>query len=124
MKLSNIGEITIIDDIEILLTSFTCKIDVLILTETWLNDNENWFTNLKDFVAYHCNRSSGNYGGFGIFVRKSLDSSLVFLDKFDDSSVIGIKIHSYNINIFGIYKPPHSVFERFIEKLNVITEIF
>ena len=46
--------------------------DILILTETWLKEDNHEFANIRGYEGFHTIRTSGRSGGVSIFCRDNL----------------------------------------------------
>lgn len=91
-----------LDSIEIILKKFNP--DVLILSETHLNEAELPFYNLFGYNSFHCIRLGRKGGGIGIFIKSMFDSSVIYEKSDDFDSFLGIYIKQLKCSIFGIYK--------------------
>ena len=102
---------------------FKDKIDVLILSETWLNDSTVSLCNLEGYNAFHSIRSSRTCGGVSIFVKDtypSFEKSCINNDFLELISV-NIKLpNSSYIDVVGIYRPPSGNIYTFNGKLEEI----
>lgn len=69
-------------DILDLINSYTCKVHIIVITETRLFREENKFYDIDGYSAYHSNRRlnevKGRGGGAAIYVCNSIISSLIF----------------------------------------------
>lgn len=67
-----------IDEIEVVINNH--KVDLAILTETWIRENQKKFYNINDFNSiYSCRKRQG--GGLGLFLRNSFDYKII--EKFE-----------------------------------------
>jgi exonuclease III len=64
------------DEIQALLACIESEIrqgiDVVIMTESWLNRDEVNFFNISDYDAYHSLRDGRGYGGISVYVKKHI----------------------------------------------------
>lgn len=109
-----------LNEIDILIQSYDFEIHILVFSEIWIYDNEIPFYNIANYNSYYLNRNHNRGGGCAIFVHSSINSNQFFEMEFDDNSILGVKLLDYNINLFGVYKPPRSDKNNFIEKLENI----
>lgn len=86
--------------------------NVIVISETWLNDES---VNLIDLPGYNFlfkNRSNKKGGGVGIFLKLGLDYTLfdnaLSTDDVSECLCIEIKFHNSSAIIFAIYRPPNS----------------
>jgi exonuclease III len=81
------------------------NIDIVILSETWIEPNTDQFYNLPGFSSEHVTREDG-YGGLSVFVKGNLNyrvkQSLTILG---NTHIIILKLLGINLNIL-IYRPP------------------
>src|ERR1700733_9640988 len=104
-------------DIEILLHHW--KIDVLAVSETWLNDNDT--VALQGYNFEFMNRKTGSGGGVGFFISKSLSYQLYHPASYDTYESLFIKITypKSSILLIGvIYRPPGDPLSDFNENFS------
>ena len=93
--------------------------DVMVLTETWLNDVSTVI--VPGYIAYSSVRS-GRSGGVTILVKNSLKSCLIeeysFVNNTIDLCTIRISNNSSHIILSGIYRPHSDSIENFTYALN------
>lgn len=93
-----------IEDVQCYVINEEC--DILLLTETWLNDKETFLYNLKNYKAVHsCRKTRG--GGASIYIKDTIQFRE--LDKSNDSDKINwacIGVGDQNLKISVVYKPP------------------
>ncbi len=91
------------------LLSNACNLDVIVVCETWFNDNvSNDNVMINGFnEPYRCDRADG-YGGVAIFASEGLDSIRVPDFEISGLENVCIKITTsiYNIYVLGIYRSP------------------
>ena len=103
------------DDLKIFLQSIDIEFDFIILTETWLNDNNKDLYNLSGYKGYHYIRN-GRAGGVSIYCREkykcktikfdiNIKSNLEFIFV-EINSNIPKKNNSDSLVIGGVYRPP------------------
>ena len=101
------------------------KIDVMVVSETWVTKNETKYYNFKMYNSVYATRKKRG-GGLGIFINKKI--SFEVLEKCENTySYISIKIHSPEVYLCGLYKPPSvkpkTFFEFLEEKLENLNKI-
>lgn len=80
--------------------------DILLATETWLEDNATYLFQLNDFSTVHACRAVRG-GGVAIYVRKSIQFRVIETSSKDEPiSWICISLGTHNLKISVIYKPP------------------
>ena len=105
------------------------KFDVIVLTETWGNEEILVLFNIPGYNSYHNYRQNKQSGGVSIFVKNTLHSeeivSLNISNDVIESATVNITLPVTGkiIKIMGIYRPPNGDTNDFIETLeNTINE--
>ena len=87
----------------------TCDLDIIIVCETWFNDNvENINVNLSGYnEPVRCDRNDG-YGGVAIYYSNNLSAIRVPELELDGFENVCIKITNFthNIYVLGLYRSP------------------
>ena len=114
-----------IDEFLAILSLNESNIDIIVLTETWLNNDNKQLGCIPGYVSYHCYRDSKIGGGVSIFVKESFISEPLDLNINNNSiECIGIKFKSKTnndwANIIGVYRPPSGPIDEFNSKLEEI----
>lgn len=93
--------------------------DLLVLSETWLYENETKFYAILNYEAYHnCRQTRG--GGVSLYIRKNIEHDELIITVPDKVNAVGIKLKDINCSIYGIYRAPKNnlkLFENFLEQL-------
>lgn len=110
-----------INDIEILVNNY--KADIIVLTETWINETEKPFYNFTNYISiYSCRKRQG--GGLGLFIHDSFEFETIEKLETENHGSITIKIDKLELIIFAIYRPPsynvNEFFDILDEKINSI----
>lgn len=83
--------------------------DIIVLTETWLDDKSKSFCNLLGYHSFHTVRGTGRGGGVSIFCKELLSSSplnhLCLCNETIETCVVRVKLAHFDVIIFGIYRP-------------------
>ena len=97
-----------IDHLEALLNTMNIEVDIIAITETWETPINSDLINLPGYNKCSKCRTYNNKGGVALFVRDSIDFSIVkYETKTFESVIIEIKTHSKDTTIVGtIYRPP------------------
>lgn len=90
-------------DVELVIKSLQCDVQVLVLTETWLTEEENKFFNIPGYQAFHSNRPRG-YGGTAIYVKSVIAASNLYSIYNDYYNLLVVKLMEFNINIVSVYR--------------------
>ena len=104
------------------------KLDILCLTETWLNgkSTNSFLASLAppNFVLSHSDRSSKRGGGVAILHHNSLKSSSLILPSFSTFECMGSVISTGNTSfkLFVIYRPPSTSISSFFDELESLLE--
>ena len=116
------------EKIESYLTNLDYLFDVIVLTETWLDDEEFKNYSLFGYDGYHCARKRKKGGGVAIYVNANLKSNE---SEISEEDVTDLNIENLcemlkvevtltdnkKINILGIYKPPDTNVLDFVNML-------
>lgn len=112
-----------LDDINDIIKQSQKVIHLIILTETWIYSNEKQFFNINKYNAVHdCRNRRG--GGTSIFIREEfefIENDATIYD-LHDCNIVSIILPKHKLKIFGIYRPPQSIFENFIDQLDKMLE--
>ena len=104
-----------------LLNTILHKPDVIVLTETWLSDDNKSLYNIDRYTSYHTTRNTRG-GGVSIYcsntIKSSIIPSLILCNKSIESCGIDITYNNERFIIFGIYRPHSDTIENFTNKLN------
>jgi len=84
--------------------------DVIILTETWLNENTAPLCNIDGFVSHHCLRQCGSGGGVSVFHRSDIRGiklrDMCISNDISEICAVQLSLNGSEIFVFGIYRPP------------------
>ena len=100
--------------------------DVIILTETWAKDETQTLCHIPGYHATHNLRDNRKGGGVSIFVRESINFSVIETTNISSDYIeaVGItfqcELTEQLNNVLGIYRPPSGDANLFIEKLRDI----
>jgi exonuclease III len=97
--------------------------DIVVLTETWLNDSNKIHATLDGYIPFHTVREQGRRRGVSVFCREGLSVRLIdnlcVSDENIESCVVGVTIgRTTELSVFGIYRPHSGTIENFTETLN------
>lgn len=81
------------------------RIDIIVITETWMIPGTEDMYNLEGFTAYHESRNDG-YGGLAVYVRDNLSHTCVTRRNFQNIQMIVIKLST--CRIIAVYRQPVS----------------
>lgn len=98
---------------------------IIVLTETWLQEDETEYFNLSEYEHFHNTRAS-HAGGVSIYVHNCLSANAIYSKEWDSNNMLGINIRNFgkSFNIFAIYKQPRSNFDIFNNEIEVVLEKF
>lgn len=96
------------------LISTNTKFSLIVLTETWLN-NVNDFEGIPGYNAHHCVREGRVGGGVSVFVDDSIKSSLVDVHMSDVWESVCVRVVSgrNSFGFVGVYRPPNPTLHNF-----------
>lgn len=112
-------------ELSAIINSYKHTIHVIVISETWLHDNETQFYNIQQYEAFHNTRPT-TAGGVSIFIHNSLKGNIIYNDTTDYNNILGIEIKYTNqkMHIFGIYKQPQSNTIHFLTHLEATLNTF
>ena len=113
-----------------LINSFNMQFQIIALTETWLNDNNEDLFKLKNYDFVSINRFNKTGGGVGIYIADHLK----YKTRTDLTSIVENTIESLfieiitavgkNIIVGVIYRPPSNKIDSFENEMNeILTKI-
>lgn len=95
---------------------------LILLTETWLRDDEAKYYQVPGYYSLHkCRKSRG--GGVSIFIREGIDFQELIIDsksEIDNCDLVLCKLNQFKVKIGCIYKAPHCNTNTFCEYINSI----
>ena len=112
------------DSFNLFLNSQKQKLDVVLVTESWLDESSSEFVKIAGYDEFHTFRNNKKGGGVSFFVNSNKTSVALPKDSYVNShiEVNSIKIIANHTDIFfiGIYRPPGGDIEKFLESLESI----
>ena len=109
-------------EIEIILNELKEKPHVIVITETWLKEDEIKFYNLKNYQSIANCRKDSRGGGIIIYIRDDINFNIILNENFDKSHIGIINLNELDIKICGIYRSPATSPKLFLEKLDNLLE--
>lgn len=107
-------------ELENYIETLTEKPDLIILTEIWIYKEENSKYNIQNYNCFFTNRESSQAGGVCIFIKSNIIANNIFSHDDGESSILGINLVKFKLNIFSIYKSPSANNEIFFNKLDLL----
>ena len=100
--------------------------DCIVLSETFLNDQNKDIYPIPGYDGYHLVRDNKRGGGVSIYTRqdscKNVEVTLKLINDYIEALVINININLTKFSIIAIYRPPNSSREEFINSLETIVK--
>lgn len=96
-------------ELEVLLDEAPCRMDVLLITETWSRNEIETSMSLKNYHCFFASRSSRRGGGSAVFVHNEINAKLAesFCDEYN--SIVAVEIgFPQKIVLACIYRPPQT----------------
>ena len=116
------------DEFTSLISSFQSKLDVFILTESWLSNESYSSMEITSYKSHHTTRNQKKGGGVSIYVNSNYESEQVkefsFIKSFIEVNTVKITINKLKYFIIGIYRPPNSDLNQFFVSLDHIIDKF
>lgn len=98
-----------LDELLVFLESLTVKFHVIVLTESWLTDDDTWLV-VPGYTGYHSVRNNRKGGGVSVFTSVELESELLpkysFISDLFEMCSVQVTIEKQSYNVLGIYRPP------------------
>ena len=114
------------NQLDVLVKQFNYFFNIIVITETWLNEQSANLIYLPNYHFVFKNRRDRQGGGVGIFVKQGLEYT-VSVDSVFDSDIIDMlclnlksRHFSKNIKVIAVYRPPNTEFDNFSDKIGVI----
>ena len=96
-----------ISDLQSFIDTQPFRIDIVVVTESWLKDNEVEYFNLIPFVAFHSTRKAKVGGGVAIYVNRHFDNANLILSRdFNNNNVLVVSLLKHNFKVIGFYRQP------------------
>lgn len=99
-----------LNELEVLLNEAPCRMDVLMITETWSRNDIEASMSLLNYHCFFASRSSRRGGGSAVFVHKDINATLVesYCDEYN--SIVSVEIgYPHKIALACIYRPPQTL---------------
>lgn len=98
------------------------KSDIVVVTETWLYENEVSYIKINNYSGEYLCRNGKRGGGVAIFVSQSIKYTVGNKTNFDYNSILSIKLHN-GITIVAVYRQPTSPLHTFLNELeNIVSK--
>ena len=112
------------DDLSTFLTTLDQQFDIIGLSETWLNENNDIVPGFSNYTQVHNYRTNGTGGGVSLLLRAYIRyhklEDLSIITEIFESIFIEIETVSNNVIIGCIYRPPNFNLIRFNEEINIL----
>jgi hypothetical protein len=95
-------------EIDCFLKDLKCEIHVIVISETWVQENEKSFYNIPNYVSIYSCRKTRIAGGIGIFIHENLKYKELFnyCDEIISYVTIELLFNNSSLKITGFYRPP------------------
>lgn len=111
-----------IDDVKLLVESYA-NIHILIMTETWLYENEVNLFNIPNYRAVHsCREARG--GGTVIYIHESMNYKELDSDNGKNCNWVTIQLIDVKVNICVVYRPPRTSVLEFCDEITNKMQIY
>lgn len=105
-------------ELEIFIENLKERPNIIIITESWLREDELKIFNLKNYSSIGNCRSINRGGGILILVENNLNHNIIINEQFNKSHLTMIKLYDINTKIAGIYRSPSTNSDQFVEILD------
>jgi hypothetical protein len=104
------------ETLDLFLTSYIPHIKILVLVETFFT-HEKTAWRINNYIAHHSIRERHG-GGVSIYTHNSLNASKISNVIKDENEFVVVHLPHHNLNIVGMYRPPHTNIPVFINTLD------
>ena len=118
LNVRGLRDITKFDNIKQFIQIYKNRIDIIVLTEHWLDDNLINLYNIPEYTKYSYCRKNSIGGGILVFVRSDLEASLVEKSDIEgpiEYIKISVKTKINNLDLIAIYRLPGSNIDTFFQ---------
>lgn len=109
-------------ELEIILNDFNEKPHLIIITESWLKEDEIKFYNLKNYQSIANCRKDIRGGGIIIYIRDDIIFNTILNESFEKSHISIVNLNELNVKIGAIYRSPATSPNLFLEKFDSLLE--
>lgn len=106
-----------LNELEIFLEELNKKPSIIIITESWLKNEEVKYFNLKNYQSLGNCRTNQRGGGIIFFINDNLNYNVIKNEQFHKSHLILINLSDLNIKVAGFYRSPSTRTDHFFEIL-------
>lgn len=94
--------------LELFLRFLQCRVDIVVLVETWMLPGEELFFELTGYVSHHQPRNTRKTrgGGISIYTATYLQHGKTFGSVQDEVQFLGVQLIDYKFSIIAFYRPP------------------
>lgn len=108
-----------LEELKCVIDSINTVIHVIILTETWIKDEDQARRiSLSNYTHYYNIRLNTRGGGTSIFVHNNLKHSYLEEQCIDGNHFLWIHLEKFSVDIGAIYKKPAANISNFLEVYN------
>ena len=97
--------------------------DAIILTETWLNDDNKELANIPGYIRFHTIRLNRRSGGVSVFIRDDLNAvihkNFCLTDQTIESCCVKVTCGGESVVLLGIYRPHFDSIVNFSDRIVV-----
>lgn len=105
-----------LDELRCVVDSFKCILHLIILTETWIKNNEEAKRiQIPGYTHYYQYRQNTLGGGVSIFARNTMKHNVIQELSQDDNHYLWIHLEKFSIDIGAIYKPGRTNVKTFLD---------
>lgn len=91
------------------LDSLTYKVDIIVVTESWLCQEDIPYFNFVSYNSFHSTRKNNIGGGVAIFIHQSFDSaSIIFEQDFCNNNALIVNLLNHKMKIMAVYRQPNN----------------
>lgn len=106
-----------LEEIRCIIDAFKCPIHIILLTETWIkNDEEAQRLKLPSYTHYYNYRTDSRGGGVSLYIHNDLKHHLIDEEYSDGNHFLWVHVSTLSLDIGVVYKQPAANNITFLEK--------
>ena len=105
------------------------KLDILVVTETWLSDNDDHIVSEitpDDYICLRKDRTTGRGGGIAVLCKKAMDPKQLSSNEFQSFEYDILRFHTKSeyLRLIVVYRPPSTSPDLFIDEFSTLLESY
>jgi hypothetical protein len=97
------------NDLQNFIDSTHHRIHVIVVSETWLKENDKPYFNFLNYNAFHSVRNNKIGGGVSIFIHNQFDTATIsFESDANNNNMLVVSLNKNNFKIAAVYRQPNN----------------